>query len=290
MPPVMTVDPTTIRLLCREEMHLTSALADEEGWNVGTTDAQALFDADPEGALCAECGGQIVGCLLAAATGGAHGFLGRYLVRKGFRGRGIGSQLWAAGLAHLEAAGATTIGLNAVLKMAPRYASAGFAKVRRNARYADKSPAPESVPYGLVSLAGVPFDTLRRYAEAGFGFPRERLLSAWLALPRARGLAAMEGSLVRGFGMIHPCRTGWKAGPLYAETPEIAARLHDGLRAGLPPETPVFLEIPLDNPDAVELVHSRGMRRLFENVRMYRGTPPPRNGNREYCGLCTELG
>jgi predicted N-acetyltransferase YhbS len=286
----MPDDSTTIRTLRREEMHLTSALADEEGWNVGTTDAEALFDADPEGALCAECGGEIVGCLLASATGGSHGFLGRYLVRKSFRGRGIGSRLWAAGLAHLEAAGATTIGLNAAHKMAPRYAEGGFVKTRRNARYSDKSPAPESVPGGLVPLASVPFDTLRRYDEAVFGFPRARLLAAWLATPQARGLAAMEGSLLRGFGMIRPCRSGWKAGPLFAEDPETAARLHDGLRARLPLETPVFLEIPEDNPDAVQFVRERGMRRLFENVRMYRGTPPPRTGNGEYSGLSTELG
>jgi predicted N-acetyltransferase YhbS len=290
MPPLMTVDSTTIRTLRPEEMALTRSLADEEGWNVGTTDAEALYDADPEGALCAECGGEVVGCLLAAATGGSHGFLGRYLVRKGFRGRGIGSRLWAAGLAHLEAAGATTIGLNAVLKMAPRYAEDGFVKAHRNARYSDKSPAPESVPEGLVPLACVPFDTLRRYDESVFGFPRERLLAAWLAMPRARGLAAMEGSLLRGFGMIRPCRSGWKAGPLFADNPETAARLHDGLRAGLPPGTPVFLEVPLDNPDAVKFVSERGMRRLFENVRMYRGTPPSRTGNGEYSGLSTELG
>ena len=279
-----------IRLLRREEMPLTTALANAEGWNVGIGDEGAFFDADPEGSFAAEENGEVIGCLLAGATGGSFGFIGRYLVRRDRRGRGIGMRLWQTGLAHLEAAGASSVGLNAALKMEKRYAAAGFVRSHRNARYSDKSPAPEVPPSGPVPLASIPFEAIARYDEAVFGFPREGFLRSWLAVPQSRGLALADGGKLRGYGLLRPLRTGWKVGPLFADSPEKAALLYEGLRAGLPAGTPVFLEVPLVNAVAVSFAKERGMRLVFENVRMYRGKIPAPVDRREYSGLSTELG
>ena len=78
---------------------------------------------------------------------------------------------------------------------------------------------------------------------------------------------------LRGYGLIRPCRRGYKIGPLFADNAEIAQRLLDALLAEAA-GAPVNFDVPLPNEAAKTLAETRGMTPVFETARMYtRGDP-----------------
>lgn len=68
---------------------------------------------------------------------------------------------------------------------------------------------------------------------------------------------------------MRPCRTGYKIGPLFADSFDIAERLFNALREKVSPQTPVFLDVPAINPAALALVQNHSMTPVFETGRMY---------------------
>ncbi|MEV8357738.1 hypothetical protein [Microbacterium sp. NPDC076895] len=68
-------------------------------------------------------------------------------------------------------------------------------------------------------------------------------------------------------------KSRYKVGPLFAADPEIAADLLSALLATVTPGSLVFLDPPLPNAAAGELVSRLGWRPIFETARMYRGDP-----------------
>jgi hypothetical protein len=80
-----------------------------------------------------------------------------------------------------------------------------------------------------------------------------------------------ETCRLRGYA---PCRVGFKIGPLFADSFDIAQRLFHALKGGVSDETPVFLDVPAINPEAIVLARIHGMRPVFATGRMYsRGAP-----------------
>ena len=77
-----------------------------------------------------------------------------------------------------------------------------------------------------------------------------------------------------GYGVIRPCRVGYKIGPLFADDADLADRLFRSLISRVRPGDPVQLDIPATNPMALELVQTHGMRPVFETARMYTGVAP----------------
>ena len=105
-------DDFQIRVMRREEVALAIDLAAAEGWNPGINDAACFFTADANGFLIGELAGNMVGCISAVSYAGRFGFVGLYIVRPEFRGRGFGIQLWQAAMARLQG---HNIGLDGVL-------------------------------------------------------------------------------------------------------------------------------------------------------------------------------
>ena len=93
-------------------------------------------------------------------------------------------------------------------------------------------------------------------------------------MPGARALAWVGEGRVGGFGVIRPCRRGYKVGPLFADQAKIAEALYHGLAGVVEPGAPVYLDVPEVNPAAVALAERHRMTRVFETARMYtRGAP-----------------
>lgn len=75
-------------------------------------------------------------------------------------------------------------------------------------------------------------------------------------------------------GVIRPCRTGYKIGPLFAGSPELAESLFQALTATVSTADPVYLDVPQINAEAVQLADQHGMTIAFETARMYTGDAP----------------
>jgi ribosomal protein S18 acetylase RimI-like enzyme len=257
----------TIRLMNRDDLDLAIAWAAAEGWNPGIHDADSFYAADPNGFFLAELDGEPAGCISAVAYDETFGFMGFYIVRPELRHLGVGLRLWDAALAYL---GERTTGGDGVVAMLEKYARCGFRIAHANARYQGVgSPSP----LRLSDLGESPFAELTRYDRRCFPAARSAFLRSWISRPGSRGLAVMTGDRLAGYGVIRPCRSGFKIAPLFADTPTIAAELFTALSSCAAGET-IFLDIPACNRAALELVERHGMTKVFETARIYRGPQP----------------
>jgi GNAT superfamily N-acetyltransferase len=255
-----------------------------EGWNPGLDDAAAFLAADPEGFLVGRLDGEPVACISAVRHSPGFGFLGLYLCRPAWRGRGYGWALWQAGLARL---GNRTVGLDGVLAQQANYRRSGFLPAGRTVRHQGvvAAAAGAAVP---VSPAMLP--ALLALDRAASGVDRPRYLAAWLAdTTTRRSLVLLRDATPVGLGTVRRCREGLKVGPLLAPTAADAEALLGAL-AGLWPGQPLALDLPETNPAAVALAARLGLAPVFETARMYKGPPPARAIDRVFGETSLELG
>lgn len=262
-----------IRTMTREEINLAVDWAAAEGWNPGIHDADCFFAQDPEGFLVGLLDGEPIGSISAVSYPGNYGFLGFYIVKPKYRGKGFGIQLWNAGLERLPG---MTIGLDGVVAQQANYERSGFRLAYRNIRQEwkkEKGVGPKSA-HGLVNLNQIPFEKLFAYDRRMFGIDRKLFLRLWINRPRTLALGALQGVELTGYGVIRACRKGFKIGPLFAEDAQLAETLFLALTEDLEPRTPVFLDTPEVNAAAVELAERYQMETVFETARMYlKGDP-----------------
>jgi predicted N-acetyltransferase YhbS len=283
-------------VICRtarpDEMALVIEMAAREGWNPGLHDGAAFYAADPEGFLLAESAGRVIGCISAVAYGADFGFIGLFIVAPDWRGRGVGSLLWDAGMARLAG---RVVGLDGVPAQQDYYRRKGFALAWQNARFAGRAPSSVPAPdvrtdERIVALAALDVAALCADDRSVFPAPREAFWRAWIAMPGSVGLAWVEQGRLAGWGVLRPCREGHKIGPLLADRPDIAAALYDALSQRAGAGGSVFLDVALPNAQALELARTRGLQQVFDTARMYRGAAPACAIGRLYGVTSFELG
>jgi ribosomal protein S18 acetylase RimI-like enzyme len=278
----------SIRPMNRGEIDLAIEWAAAEGWNPGLHDAECFYATDPDGFLIAYMGKEPVGCISVVAYDAAFAFLGLYIVRPRFRGQGCGLKLWQAGMKQL---GDRNIGLDGVVAQQGNYRKSGFHLEYRNIRYmvSGIQPGVQAGAAEAEALSHAPFDALLAYDRAIFQAPRERFLRCWVRQPEAAGYIRMRGGRLAGYGLIRPCRQGYKIGPLFADDESIADALFRALAAHAPGAT-VCLDVPERNAGALALAQRYGMQKVFETARMYTGQAPAVPINRVFGVTTFELG
>jgi len=263
----MTKQNIRIRRMNRDDVSLAVTWAASEGWNPGLHDADCFFAADPKGFFLAELNGVPAGCISAVAYDENFGFMGFYIVRSELRHHGIGMQLWEAAVEYM---GNRTAGGDGVVAMLEKYELCGFRIAHYNARY--EGVARHS-PLQLPGLEDVAFSELESYDRRFFPAARSEFLKKWISRPGSHFRAVMTGNRLAGYGVIRPCQLGYKIAPLFADTPDIAEELFSAL-SSIATEGPVFLDIPVCNQRALELVERHGMSKVFETARIYKGSVP----------------
>ena len=201
-----------------------------EGWNPGLSDAVAFQAADPTGFLVGRLDGEPVGCISVVRYGQAFGFLGFYIMTPKARGKGYGIRIWQAGMKHLAG---RMVGLDGVPAQQDNYRKSGFRLAWRNVRYQGVPRGGGTVTSGsgltLVDARSLPFDRLAAYDRRFFREHRDAFLALWISLPGHVSLAALRDGALQGFGVLRPCRDGFKIGPLYAADPAVATALATAL-------------------------------------------------------------
>jgi hypothetical protein len=97
-----------------------------------------------------------------------------------------------------------------------------------------------------------------------------------------------DGKLA-AWGVIRPCRTGWKIGPLVADDRAAAEAVFTALVSAAGGGE-VFLDVPEVNREAVALAQSHGLAPVFETARMYTGPIRPLRLERVFGVTTFELG
>jgi GNAT superfamily N-acetyltransferase len=279
-----------IRQMTRDEAGSLIEWAAQEGWNPGRNDAEIFWSTDPEGFIAAEQAGEPIGGGAVISYDGRFGFMGLFIIRPDYRGQGLGRRLWYHRrdllISRLQTPAA--IGMDGVFNMQDFYSHGGFVLFGRDLRFAGVGEVA-SISNALVDLRELPFDDVLRYDTMHFPAPRELFLRQWIHQPDSRALGSMQDGGLGGYGVIRPCRKGYKIGPLFAADPATAEDLFRGL-ADFARGEPLFLDVPERNPAALALARRHGMQEVFGCARMYLG-PPPELPHEEIFGVTTfELG
>ena len=261
-----------IRTMTRDEVSMAIDWAASEGWNPGLQDQDSFFAADETGFLIGLLNGNPIACISAVKYEHDFGFIGFYLVKPEFRGHGYGLKIWQAAI---DALAGQTIGLDGVVSQQGNYKKFGFQLAYPNIRYQGLSAASSVPPSGaVVELLSRNGDEINQFDRHLFSKARPAFLASWLRQPGSTALAYLEDDRLAGYGVVRPCRVGYKIGPLFAQTPQQAEQLFQSLVSALPPGSSYFLDIPSINPDAVRLVERHAMQPVFETARMYCGKAP----------------
>ena len=257
--------------MSQAELAIAVDWAAAEGWNPGLHDAGCFHAADPDGFLIGRLEDEPVAVLSVVKYGESFGFLGFFIVKPPYRGRGFGQQIWKAGMAYLEG---RSIGLDGVVEQQANYGKSGFVLAHRNVRYQGVARAQRPAPPGTVALATLPFDALLAYDQPFFPEPRAMFLRCWINQPDATALGILDDGQLGGYGVLRRCRNGFKIGPLFADSPALAEQLFMGLQAQAPEGAALFLDVPETNAEAVAMAQRHGMSIVFETARMYKGRAP----------------
>lgn len=260
-----------IRTMTEKEVAFAIEWAATEGWNPGRHDAACYFTADPNGFYIGLLDGEPIATISAIKYGQTFGFVGFYLVKPEYRGQGYGIRIWNAGLNSLEG---RIIGLDGVVAQQENYQKSGFTLAYRHIRYQGYGGGKPCNKPEIVQLSTLSFTTIECYDQQFFPEKRSEFLKMWIHQPDCHALGIMQNGRLSGYGVIRPCRYGYKIGPLYAESSELAEALFQTLRSRVDPSASVFLDVPEANPSAVKLAERHRMRVVFETARMYAGKQP----------------
>ena len=275
-----------IRTLTPEQAALAVDWAAAEGWNPGLHDLPCFLAQDPGLFLGSFDGAELLSVIAATRYGGDFGFIGFYIARPDARGQGHGMAAWRAGMHQLEG---RVVGLDGVVAQQANYRRSGFALAWNNVRYGGEPPVLPAPRGHIVPAATIPAGALEVLDRQVFPAPRPDFLRRWIAAPSHVALALVKDGAPAGYGVIRPCRSGNKIGPLTAATDADAEAILAALLERAQPG-PVFLDVPQPHAAAVRLAERLGLKPVFETARMYRGPAPTLPVDRLFGVTSFELG
>ncbi len=275
-----------IRPMRPEEISIAIDWAAAEGWNPGIDDARCFETVDPGGFLIGEIDGAPAATISCVNYDPHFSFLGFYIVREDLRGRGLGLQIWKAAIAH---AGGRTIGLDGVIAQQDNYRKSGFGFAYANVRYGGMVAAAGEQDLGIVDLRSIAPADIEASDAAVFPAARPDFLTSWVGAPDHHGRALIRDGVLAGWGVVRPCRRGFKIGPLVAIDRACAQDVLSALIAAIGGGE-VFLDVPSVNPHAVALAQETGLTPVFETARMYTAPVRPLQLERVFGVTTFELG
>lgn len=275
-----------IRNLSPSEIAVAVDWAAAEGWNPGLSDAACFAIPDAKGFFVGEIDGEPVATVSCVNYDDRFAFLGFYIVRPAYRGAGHGLRIWNAAIAH---AGARIIGLDGVVAQQDNYKKSGFQLAYANIRYGGIVAAPPMPSADVVALDRIPFALVEADDATVFPAARSAFLRAWIDTPGHIGRALLREGKLAAWGVIRPCRTGCKIGPLVADDRVAAEAIVQALLASAD-SGEIFLDVPAVNREAIALAGQLGLEPVFETARMYTGPIPPLRIDRIFGVTSFELG
>jgi len=97
-----------IRTMNRKDLDVAIEWAAKEGWNPGLYDVDAFYETDPNGYFMGFLNNEPISCISAVSYGRKFGFLGFYITKPEYRGKGYGIQVWNKAMDYLRNQNKTT--------------------------------------------------------------------------------------------------------------------------------------------------------------------------------------
>ena len=237
----------TIRRMTIDDLPLGLRLARQAGWNQTESDWRRFLSMQPDGCFVAELDDDFIGttatCIFENVA-----WIAMVLVDKAFRGRGIGTGLLKHALDYLKEQRVRTVRLDATALGRPIYEKLGFVPEYELARY-------EGMPITdrPSSLAPDVFEFDHRMTGTNRAKMLSRLFEDFPEFVRV----VRQGDEVQGYIAGRPGANATQVGPCIATADTGASLLSDALSRCA--ERQVFLDVPLDNIDAVRIAEAAGL-------------------------------
>jgi GNAT superfamily N-acetyltransferase len=259
---------TEIRQLSLADVAELLLWAKAEGWNPGVDDAVPFHAADPAGFLGAFVDGRMAAGISAVASGPEFGFIGLYICHPDFRGQGYGRKVWDAGMTYL---GSRTVGLDGVPAQQENYRRMGFEPAYRTWRYSGRFMPMRADP-AVVAIGADLLPAVSQFDRLHYPGPRAAFLTAWLDAPRIARATLRDGRVI-GYGVMRKCHQGYKIGPLFAESEDVAVSIFVALCACSNGGT-ISIDVPETAAGFSTYLDELAFEKGFDTTRMYRGPVP----------------
>ena len=264
-----------------------------------------------------------VSSVSAVRYGDGFGFVGLYVCEPSQRGKGYGLAVFKAGMAHLEGRCAGLDGVRQQesnyakmgFKTVFRHGRYALQPSQVVAALADASSRQRQQQIKFVRVRdldaageGVSAAALEQYDQEHSGFLRPAFLRAFVSQPDYVAFVAVQtaepgagagdaaaaeereekasgrpNAKIVGLGAVRPCAGGYRVGPLFAQTTDVAAGLLSTLAsastalaaatasdaASSPSEPTVWVDVPDNNAAALQLIETVGGKFIFDTARMY---------------------
>jgi hypothetical protein len=282
------------RLATKADLDKLVLLPIGEQWNPGceSLDGSLIDLLGPSSIMIGELNGEIVSSLIGHKHGEHYGWIGLYICKKELRGKNIGYTTWKRCMQECLK-GCDRLSLDGVPERQADYRKSGFGIMTWNTvRYGGtvkglaSGVIDEKYEHNLVHIGKdapvlikecVDYDS-HVYTE----IHRENFMKKWLTMSKNKVVACVdEVGNILGFGAIRPAYSGFRIGPLMADSQEIAqaivielgktiSRQYDGKKD----KEGVYAEVVDTNKGSVELFRSFDFKELMPCGRMYTSLPP----------------
>jgi Acetyltransferase (GNAT) domain/Acetyltransferase (GNAT) family len=259
-----------IKKMKEHEVQIAIDWAQKEGWNLGLNDAHCFYQADPNGFFIGLLDNEPIAVGSAVVYSYNFAFCGLYIVKNEYRKQGYGLKLTEERLKYI---GNRITGIDGVLENVSKYERLGYVPCYKQIRYEWTGNSITSDSSFVVDINTLAFNQLNAFDQKYFQAPRSNFLQSWIHQPNTFALAFIENQQIQGYGVIRKCLIGYKIGPLFAESPEVAKTLLEALRSKIS-EGSVFIDTPEANPHSQTLAKHFEMSPKFEVIRMYRNGIP----------------
>jgi GNAT superfamily N-acetyltransferase len=279
----------SIRHINRDEMPKIINLAKSYGWNPGTMDADSFYEADSNGFFVAEMNSEIIGSISAVRYGFDYGFIGFFLVKKEFSGRGLGTLLALRAKEYLKG---RIVGAEGFKDRLENYRRLGFRFSHPDTRYLYIKPNELdffSCPK-IQDYQDSYFKMINNYDRKCFPSERDAFLKNWLKAPNAKSKFILDGECIRGFATIRKCEDGYKIGPLFADGFMQADNLFLSLAHSLNPGDKVYIDSPENNPYLKLLANKYLWKKTFQTARLYSGEIDNVDSSKIFAHTSIEIG
>ena len=257
----------TIRRMMICDLGLGMRLSGQAGWNQTEADWRRFIELEPEGCFVGELDGRSVGttttCVFRKVA-----WIAMVLVDADARGNGVGTALLRHSVDYLEGRQVRTIRLDATSLGRPIYEKLGFVPDYGLARFEGVAAGGKENP-AVAESGPAMFADLIEFDRRMTGRERVKMLSRLFdEFPEETRIVQRAGH-IEGFVTMRPGANAIQVGPCTATADAGPVLLGDALNRCA--SEPVFIDVPLDNAEAVEVVKSGGLtiQRLF--TRMSRG-------------------
>jgi GNAT superfamily N-acetyltransferase len=256
-----------IRRMIINDIQLGMKLSRQAGWNQTEPDWLRFLKMEPDGCFVAELAGRSVGttntCVFDSTA-----WIAMVLVDVDFRGRGIGTKLLKYALDYLDERKVKTIRLDATSYGQPIYEKLGFVPEYRLARFEGKAPSGKKETVLMKATPAI-YTSIIEFDKCMSGTNREKMLGSFFKEFPEDVYVIRHGDKIEGYVITRPGANAIQIGPCIATGDTGSILLSDAL--GRCAGEPVFIDVPVNNTDAVKIAESSGLKIQRNFIRMYRG-------------------